>query len=216
MPAERSAKRWCWGCREECDAPTDARAARAADLQALDVVGRVQRLFGSVPVLEAKIDPRPEHLDPQFSFQLLDDQRAWLAVRGLLGGLDRLTVEHWQLTKVTIRNDPGLRPAAGCGHVHLALQQRLRDVQVGIELAGMKHLAGDLAASRSLDFFQIVHDRDVAHVGRRGIQRAADLQRLLAARVAQDRERSHGSNGRAAQCPARQTFLHRYPFPGRP
>ena len=51
---------------------------------------------------------------------------------------------------------------------------------------------------------------------RRGIQRAADRQRRLAPRMAQDRERAGQRDGRAAECSAGQTVAHSVPFPGRP
>jgi hypothetical protein len=66
----------------------------------------------------------------------------------------------------------------------------------------MEHLAGDLAAGRVLHFLQVVDDGDVTNMGRCGIERATDLDRLLAARMAQDRECSRRRDGRTAEFPA--------------
>ncbi len=63
-----------------------------------------------------------------------------LAIGGAVRYRNVLAVEYRELEHVAIRNDAGQHPVARAGHLHLSLDQRLGDIQVGEKLAGPKDL----------------------------------------------------------------------------
>ena len=122
--------------RHEMPAPPGLRILRPFSVGEL-----VERRLGRVPVLIAEIDPRTEHLRLELGLELLVDVLAGLAVGRLVRDLDRHAVEVRQLDHVAVGHQAGQHPGAGRGHLDLALQQRLGDVEVGEQLAGVEHLA---------------------------------------------------------------------------
>ena len=79
---------------------------------------------------------------------------ARLTVGGGMGHLNRLAIERRQLDEVAVGDDTCLRPATRRRHVHLTLQQCLADIDVSVELAGMKHLGSNLAVGRGFELFE--------------------------------------------------------------
>ena len=73
------------------------------------------------------------------------EELAGLAVDDPVDEIDRLAVEHRKLEAIRVRDDAGDGPAAGRRHLDLALDQRLADLEIGIELAALEHLGLDLA-----------------------------------------------------------------------
>ena len=103
--------------------------------------------------------------------------------------LDRAAVEDRQLKEIGIGYDAGQRPASRNGHLHLPLQQRLADLQIGKELPALEQLRLDRPARGASILPEIVPDDDVALVRRDCLERAT-----------QEHRRRRGA-GHAAQAP---------------
>jgi hypothetical protein len=123
---------------EKTRAPGLAGAAGVADLHALEVGQCRDRLVGRVPVLEAEIEIGSEHMRAQLLLDLRVEILAGLAVDDAMDQLHRLAVQHRKLEAIGVRNDASDGPAAGRGHLDLALDQRLADLEVGIKLAALE------------------------------------------------------------------------------
>jgi len=105
--------------------------------------------------------------------------------------VERLAVEDRKLETIGVGDDAGDGPAAGRRHLDLALDQRLADLEVRIELAALEHLGLDLAAGGSLDLAEIIPHRDVAQMRGRGIERQPQAKRLVGPRRPDQGRRSN-------------------------
>src|SRR6201999_2030748 len=104
----------------EGDTPGDAGAAGTADLQAIEIVERLNRFLRQVPVLVSEIDPAADDVRAHFGLDLLFDQRARRPVNAAADHLHRLSIENRQLREVAVRDEAGHGPGAGGRHVDLA------------------------------------------------------------------------------------------------
>ena len=142
---------------------------------------------------------------------LAGDHGASAAVGDAMDDLDGLVIQGGKLEQVGVGDEIGDRPGARGGHVHLALDQRLGDVQVGEQLAAGEEFGLDAAVRGSLQLRQVVADRDVAAVAGGSVKRAAQADRIGGMRLAESGqgqktacngasgEMRHGSNlGRLA------------------
>ena len=183
---------------EEPGAPGLARATGIADLHALEVGKGRDRLVRTVPVLESEIEIRAKHVRAQLLLDLAVEELAGLAVDDAVNELDRLAVKHRKLEAIGVGDDAGDGPAARRGHLDLTLDQRLADLEIGIELAAFEQLGLDLAVRGALDLAEIVPHRDVAQMRRRGVERAPQPHRLVgrARRADKSRRRGGGDRGK--------------------
>jgi hypothetical protein len=128
----------------------------------------------------------------------------------------RHAVEIRQLDHVAVGHQPGQHPGAGRGHLDLALQQRLGDVEVGEQLARMEHLAGQLALRFLGDLGHEVEHRHVARMAGRGVERARIFERLGGAQDGGRGEYRYGQGcGSTCKGAPGQADGHRESFPSR-
>src|SRR5579863_5269467 len=112
-------------------------------------------------------------MSAQLLLDLVVEELAGLAVDDVVDEFERATIEDGKLEEIGVRDDAGNGPTSRRRHFHLPLNQSLADFEVGVELAALEELGLDPAACRRFDLGEIVLDRDVAEMGRRGVERAA-------------------------------------------
>src|SRR5262249_47890498 len=173
------------------------------------VAERVDRPVGAVPVEEAEIEIRAQHMGAQLLLDLVVEKLSGLAVDHAVDVVHGTAVKHRELKEVGVRHDPRDAPAPRGRHLDLALDQRLADLEIRIQLAALKYLALDRAARRGLDLANIVPEGHVPQMCGRGIDGKAQAVRLAGRASAApegggDKRRARG-NGK---CATRRMLRH--------
>lgn len=136
------------------------------------------------------------------------DVFAGIAVDRLVNHPGRPAVQRGQLHEVGVRYETGQRPRARAAHFHLALYQRLGHMQIGEQGAAFEQPGPDMSAGSDLELGEKVAEGNVARMRGRGVQRAAEFDGRIAARMAQDAETGDGGNGRTGKGATRNRLPH--------